>query len=957
MDAGVGSSNLFRFGTFEANSTEGTLTRSGIRVKIQEQPFRLLLLLLERPGEIVSREELKQGLWPEGTYVDFDGSLNVILKRLRASIDDDPENPRFIETVPRRGYRFIAPVSIADRSPLTSSPPVARTGLPAVPVVTPSTSISVSDPFPVARHSRGNILYIYAGSILAVIVLSIFGWQLRSRFMHEAQSLAPNRAPVQMRKSVAVLGFSNLSGHSDDLWLATALSEMLSTELAAGEKLRLVSGEDIANVRSSSPWTNTDTLDRNTTSRIGNALNSDVLVLGSYMTIGTGERSQLRLDVRLQDARTGEILTEVAEVGNAQDLFHLISRVGTKLREHLGVGGLEGADQAGVLASLPLDPEAARLYALGIAKLRKFDALAAKDLLQQAANTDPKFSLVHSMLATAWAQLGYEEKRREEAKKALELSLDLPRPQRMLVEAEYYESIGQLEQAASTYHALFELFPDNVDYGLRLVSLQGRLGEGIQAMQIIQQLRKLPAPSSDDPRIDLAESRSMKDNKPAALVLIRNAISKASARQENLVYAVARKEECMVMLYGERPAEAKSSCEEAYNIFVAAGNRVGAADAMRLLADLLGAQGHYEQAIAAYSQALAVLTGLGEHEKTGAILNNMAINFANEGNLDRAEQLYREAKTHFDLAGDKAGALAAMVNTADVLYARGNLPGAAKLYQETLDVTATIEHGDPGYSLYRMADLQLAEGNVQEAKRFAQEAIDSMRPVEGAYQYLSGAMVELGAAMEAEGDLSAARQQFEQALAMRQKIGALELVAESQVELAGVAIEDGHPEQAEPLLRSALAEFDKEKSDPDSSSAYVLLSRSLLMQGKLQEAREASKRAVDLSLTSSDPSLKLPAEIQQARVDMAANDTSSNSSAFKRLQSVTATAKKLNYYSIEGQARLLMSELQLKANASLGQRQLKALASESRNRGLGLLARQAEAAVGNSTVVAQDTTH
>lgn len=955
MDAGVGSGNLFRFGTFEADSTEGTLTRSGIRVKIQEQPFRLLLLLLERPGEIVSREELKQGLWPEGTYVDFDGSLNVILKRLRASIDDDPENPRFIETVPRRGYRFIAPVSIADRTPLISSLTLASPPSPVPKPESPLTQAPVSQPIPEAQRSRGNILYIY-GSVLTVVVLSIIGWQLRPRFMHDAGLLERNSAPVQMRKSVAVLGFSNLSGHSDDLWLATALSEMLSTELAAGEKLRLVSGEDIANVRSSSPWINTDTLDRNTTSRIGNALNSDVLVLGSYMTIGTGERSQLRLDVRLQDARTGEILTEAAEVGSAQDLFHLISRVGTKLRDRLGVGDLQGTDQAGVLASLPLDPEAARLYALGIAKLRKFDALAAKDLLQQAANADPKFSLVHSMLATAWAQLGYEEKRKEEAKKALELSLDLPRPQRMLVEAEYYESIGQLEQAASTYHALFELFPDNVDYALRLVSLQGRLGEGSQALQVIQQLRKLPAPSSDDPRIDLAESRSIKDNKPAALVLIRSAISKASARRENLVYAVARKEECMVMLYGERPAEAVSSCEEAYNIFVAAGNRVGAADAMRLMADGLGTQGHYEQAIAAYSRALAVLTGLGEHEKTGAILNNMAINFANEGDLDRAEQLYREAKTHFDLAGDKAGALAAMVNTADILYARGNLPGASRLYQQTLDLTATIEHGDSGYALYRMADLKLAEGNVHEAKQFAQEAIDSMRSVEGAYQYLSGAIVELGSAMQAEGDLSNARQQFQQALALRQKIEALELVAESQVELAGVAIEDGHPEQAEPLLRSALAEFDKEKSDPDSSSAYAILSRSLLMQGKLTEAREASKRAVDLSLTSSDPSLKLPAEIQQARVDMAANDASSISAALKRLQSVIATAKKLGYYSIEGQARLVMGELQLKVSASLGQRQLKALASESRNRGLGLLARQAESAVGNATVVAQDAT-
>src|SRR5215831_19720119 len=125
--AGLGS--LFRFGLFEADPVLCTLTRNGARVKIQDQPFRLLILLLERRGEVVSREELRQALWPEGTHVDFDGSLNVILKRLRAALDDDPDNPRFIETIPRRGYRFIAPVSASDKT----SEAVSRETAPAAP--------------------------------------------------------------------------------------------------------------------------------------------------------------------------------------------------------------------------------------------------------------------------------------------------------------------------------------------------------------------------------------------------------------------------------------------------------------------------------------------------------------------------------------------------------------------------------------------------------------------------------------------------------------------------------------------------------------------------------------------------------------------------------------------------------------------------------------------------------
>src|SRR5438874_3790453 len=121
MERTVASANIFRFGLFQADAASGTLMRNGVRIKLQDQPFRVLLLLLDRPGEIVTREELRQKLWREGTFVDFDGSLNVILKKLRAAIDDDSDNPRFIETVPRRGYRFIAPVSESHSGVGTSS--------------------------------------------------------------------------------------------------------------------------------------------------------------------------------------------------------------------------------------------------------------------------------------------------------------------------------------------------------------------------------------------------------------------------------------------------------------------------------------------------------------------------------------------------------------------------------------------------------------------------------------------------------------------------------------------------------------------------------------------------------------------------------------------------------------------------------------------------------------------
>jgi tetratricopeptide (TPR) repeat protein len=283
------------------------------------------------------------------------------------------------------------------------------------------------------------------------------------------------------------------------------------------------------------------------------------------------------------------------------------------------------------------------------------------------------------------------------------------------------------------------------------------------------------------------------------------------------------------------------------------------------------------------------------------------------------------------------------------------LKTAEKSYQEALKVETSRENSDPGYLLYRLADLSLTEGRVQDAHRLAQQAIDSYLPTHGSYQYLTSAMIVLGEALEAQGDLAGARSQFEQTLAIRQKMGALELTAESRASLAALDIEEGRTEEAGSLIRAALAEFEKEKSDPDSSTAYTLLSRTLLMQGELDEARKAAQHGADLSLTSSDPALRLPAQIQQARVDMArSKDENANSSAFRRLNSVIAPAKQLGYYNLESEARLALGQLELKINSSLGRKQLKALTAETRQRGYELVARHAEEAMSSGTVVAEN---
>jgi len=386
-------------------------------------------------------------------------------------------------------------------------------------------------------------------------------------------------------------------------------------------------------------------------------------------------------------------------------------------------------------------------------------------------------------------------------------------------------------------------------------------------------------------------------NKEDGLVLERTAQVKAGAQGKKLVYASARRHECLDANFSgvANPEQGIALCEEAYNIFLAAGNRLEAADTVRRIADLQATVGHREQSIATYQKALTMLRPLGEHEKTAAVLTNMAVSLMNEGKLDRAEELSRQAKTHFEQAGDTENEAIALETIADILYLRGNLAAAANIYQQALNLITTLDHGSPGYPLFRLADLEFAQGRVKDAHRLAQQSFESY-PLND-YD-VDGAMTELGAILQAEGDLKGARQEFEATLSFQQKMNKIGAIVETQVFLASLALEEAHPGHAEPLLRSALAEFEKGKEDTDAVKTYVILSRAMLMQGNLDEARKAIQRAAELGRASPDPALKMPIAIQRARVAIAGAGhgtvgRAALATARQQLRSTVATAKKL----------------------------------------------------------------
>jgi DNA-binding winged helix-turn-helix (wHTH) protein len=165
---------IFRFGVFEADASSGELRKAGMRLRVQEKPFQLLVLLLERPGQVVTREELRQKLWPSDTFVDFDHSLNTIINKIREALDDSAANPRFIETLAKRGYRFLVPVECGSpQSDPASDHPIEQLVVKASPKEAPwRSTFQLTDlaELPVASHRYVRILFL----LVQIMYLSFY---------------------------------------------------------------------------------------------------------------------------------------------------------------------------------------------------------------------------------------------------------------------------------------------------------------------------------------------------------------------------------------------------------------------------------------------------------------------------------------------------------------------------------------------------------------------------------------------------------------------------------------------------------------------------------------------------------------------------------------------------------------------------------------------------------------
>jgi TolB-like protein/DNA-binding winged helix-turn-helix (wHTH) protein len=460
---------VMRFGVFELDPVAGELRKAGLRIRLPEQSLKILVLLLERPGTVVTREELRHELWPDGTFVEFDHSLNAAINRLRTALGDSADNPRFVETLSHRGYRFIATVG--------DSPVPAETEL------SPRTAR--------ARETEGRKLWlrtVVMTGFLAVLVLTLLfalnvrGWQERL--------LGTRSQPI---RSIAVLPMENLSRDPEQEYFADGMTDELITSLAQISALRVISRASVLGYKSKHV----------PIMLIARELNVDAVVEGTVSRSG----DRVRITAQLIDAKTDRHLWAQTYERDLRDVLALQDEVAKAIANEIEIK-LTPQEQLRLASDRKKgtqDPDAHDLYLKGRYYWNKRtppDLETAISYFNQAIAKDPGYALAYSGLADAYSILSSYggtpsenyPKSNAAARKALELDSSLAHPHAVLGVSEMvYE--WDFAGGEAEFKKTFELDPNDATahqwHATIIAGFGGREQEALAEINLAHQLDPL----------------------------------------------------------------------------------------------------------------------------------------------------------------------------------------------------------------------------------------------------------------------------------------------------------------------------------------------------------------------------------------------------------------------------------------------------------------------------------
>ncbi len=896
---------------------------------------------------------------------------------------------RCLERDPQKRFQTAAELVEALQPPVRR-PPVRPTAKPtsAVPRPTapraaaPSARVETAGMAAAAAEPAASRRVPLLGMLLILVSVASAGLY----YLNRDREL--DRSRVAPRRSIAVLGLRNSSGLEDAAWLGTAVAEMLTTELARGETLRTISGELVAQAHrqltaggEGAAAATSASLESNALERLRALLGCDFVISGSYVTLGEAAAREVRLDLRLHDAALGNTVASVARNGPQGELFRLVSELGDELRDHLGVDDAGGGDDP--LSGLPSDPQAARLYAQALDQLRASRPHDARQLLQQAALQAPRNALVQSALSQAWQAEGYGERAAEAAERAFELSSPLPREDRLAVEGRYREATGDWPAAIEVYGKLCDYFPDDLDYGLKLATAQIAARDAHAAIKTLDGLRQLPAPISEDPRIDLAEAAAagLTSDFSRQLEAARRAGERATAIDATLSVAEARLTEARVQRLLGRLEEAEQAAGEAVDLYRELEHAGGSAEAMTALANVDFDRGDFDAAAERYRQVLDDYRSLGDQDGTASALNNLALVLRKRGDLDGAQALYEETAQIFEATGDELAMSFALNNLGVLLVARDRLAEAGDMFERSKSVWQQLGNKSGlAYSLHNAAAVRHLSGDLEQGRELNQQALEIRRQTgekageATSLTNLADVLRDLGELDQAEdllrralelteeigdrstraqalyvlgrlrldrGDFEPARAALQEALDLRRDLDERREVTDARIALARLALLDGDAGGAEAASREAIEACRRDDRRSEEARATAVLALALLVRGELDSSRDAAEEALHLAESSEQPAVRYEAAIAEARVRAASDDPES---ALLALAQIEQDCQDAGYVTWALEARLAWAEAALAAGREDEARErLRAVVTGAGEHGLGRLVDRAGA--------------
>ncbi|HNX49240.1 MAG TPA: winged helix-turn-helix domain-containing protein [Thermoanaerobaculaceae bacterium] len=740
----------YRIGEVVFDPQDSTLWQDGKRIHLTPKVLGILQVLVDTAPRAVTKEQLLDTVWPEAVVAE--AALAQRVKELRRVLGDNARAPRYIETVARRGYRLVAPVARFVEGGARADPSPGA----------PQRSDSTSPPAPLRSPHPARWAVVALTAVLGIV--AGLTWRT-SQHVETAESRpTPAPSPFTPRRAVAVMEPLDASSRPELEWVGFALAEMLASELAAGGTLRVVRRSSLNEACRELGLAASDFTPANLL-RLHGLLGVDLVIMGRSRGGPIGSPPEVHLDLEIRDATSGASLATLAEGGPLATLPDLAGRLAARLRQLLGVSELSSPEATRVRAAHPNDPNATRLYAEGLARLRVFEAPAALSALRRAAATEPGSPVIRAALADAWDLSGEKSRCRTELGEAFKLASKLPREQQLAIEAEYREQTGEWERAIDLTRSLRAFYPDNVDYGLTLVSLLVQHGQDAEAGKLLVELRSLPGTPGQDPRIDLAEAWMHESDLTWKLAAASRAAERAQVLGARLMLAAARIQQGRAYRGLGKPVEARAAFAEALGLRQAAGDRAGEGKALSHVAKSDRDAGELEAARQHLEAALRISDQLGNESESVTSRLDLGAVLLDEGRIAGGARRLQEALTRVQRLGEVGKRALVEVELARLeLVRRRPTDATARAQQAIADAQTDHDLATELQARALLARALLSAGRSSEGREEAAKAIRLSARTDDRAIRLQVATAAAEASVGG-GDAASARRDLERALA------------------------------------------------------------------------------------------------------------------------------------------------------------------------------------------------